>query len=42
MAGVLVSNFSSSFWFRLSEGTNISFQDIKEQFDEVSILDLVE
>lgn len=35
LAGVLVSNFSSTFWLQLSKGTEISFQDIREQFDEI-------
>lgn len=35
LAGVLVSNFSSTFWLQLSKGTEISFQDIREQFDQI-------
>ncbi|MGC6583779.1 HAD-IA family hydrolase [Paenibacillus sp. Dod16] len=35
LAGVLVSNFSSTFWLQLSKGSEISFQDIREQFDEI-------
>ena len=35
LAGVLVSNFSSAFWLTLAEGSEISFQDIRVQFDEV-------
>lgn len=35
LAGVLVSNFSSTFWLQLSKGTEISFQDIRGQFDEI-------
>jgi len=35
LAGVLVSNISPALWLKFAEGTNLSFQDIKEQFDEV-------
>ncbi|WNR43672.1 HAD family hydrolase [Paenibacillus roseipurpureus] len=35
LAGVLVSNFSSSFWRRLSQSNDISFQDLREQFDTI-------
>lgn len=35
LAGVLVSNFSSEVWLKLSEGSEISFQDIREQFNEI-------
>ncbi|MCI1777561.1 MAG: hypothetical protein LKI04_26475 [Paenibacillus lautus] len=35
LAGVLVSNFSSAFWHTLAEGSEISFQEIRVQFDEV-------
>ncbi|MGG4345708.1 HAD-IA family hydrolase [Paenibacillus lautus] len=35
LAGVLISNFSSAVWLQLSEGSEISFHDIREQFDEV-------
>ncbi|WP_127591399.1 HAD-IA family hydrolase [Paenibacillus lautus] len=35
LAGVLVSNFSPVVWLKLSEGSEISFQDIRGQFDEI-------
>jgi len=35
LAGVLVSNFSSSFLLKVSENSDITVQEIREQFDEV-------
>ncbi|SDE44213.1 putative hydrolase of the HAD superfamily [Paenibacillus sp. UNCCL117] len=35
LAGVLVSNISPALWLKFAEGTGISFQNIKEQFDGV-------
>ena len=35
LAGVLISNFPSSFWLEISENSNITLQEIREQFDEV-------
>ncbi|MWV43343.1 HAD-IA family hydrolase [Paenibacillus sp. HJL G12] len=35
LAGVLVSNFSKTFWLEVSGGSDISFQDMKEQFNEI-------
>ncbi|WP_339266716.1 haloacid dehalogenase [Paenibacillus sp. FSL K6-1330] len=35
LAGVLISNFSTAVWLQLSEDSEISFQDIREQFDEI-------
>lgn len=35
LAGVLVSNFSSAFLGKISLDSNVSFQDMKVQFDEI-------